>query len=145
MSSDVANSVKDVLKYYVGTNRSISKHEITNNSVLGENYSSDIYKINFLVENVENGTEDRLHAIVKCLKPNCTEQMKMYSLSQFVKEINFYCDVLPCLNEFQTEENFEVFDGFPEMLGFRKNVNGRNDVVDENVVIVLENLSTKGK
>lgn len=145
MSSDAAKRFKDILNDYLGTNRHISKEQIVKISKPGENFCSEIYKIDFLVEDLKNGKEESLQAIAKCLKPDCTEDMRIYSLSIFDKEINFYCEILPCLKMFQKEENFECFQGFPDVLGCRKNLNGRDGKIDMNAIIVLENLKVKGK
>lgn len=146
MTSTRNKTLKEILKNSVNTNERIVKEEIKNITQTGENYCSDIYRINMILENRETNVKTPLQAIAKFMKADCSKDLIGFTISQFEKEIGFYSDVVPTLLQFQVDSGVEkVYDIFPKLLGYRKNKRGTEEEIDESVVIVLENLKMLSK
>lgn len=64
----------------------------------------------------------------------------------FKKEVAFYEEILPLVREFEKEERItDVMDSFAEFYGARFSLEGKSEVVNEDAVMLLEDLSVKGK
>lgn len=71
----------------------------------------------------------------------------MFNIQEsFKKEVQFYELILPTLERFQKEENVaDVLVHFPKFYGARYNFDGSSDVVDDDGIILIEDLSVRGK
>ncbi|CAG9827096.1 unnamed protein product [Diabrotica balteata] len=123
------------------------KNVIINNlTAPGENFGSIMYKLDIVLNNNDNGTEEILHAVAKTL-PAAELWRKIFNIQvTYTNEMAFYQIVLPTFQEFQRSLGIDnVINCFAECLAVRKNLLDNNsDVIDDDAVIVLENLISKG-
>ncbi|KAG5893741.1 hypothetical protein JTB14_001385 [Gonioctena quinquepunctata] len=92
----------------------------------GENFGGEVRKLEITVKDEKAGSEEKLHAVAKQI-PDNEFAREIFNIQQTFKgEINFYDKLLPTLR---------ISNGGMEF---------RGEVVDENAVIVLENLTVSG-
>lgn len=130
----------DLLKNFVGSNRSIVDTTVTNLTIPGENYMSDIVKIHLKLKNNDTDVTEDVHLVAKLV---VTTDFLGTTANLTKNEILFYEKVVPALESFQ-ERNGVKFSRFvPKYIAGRNNLNG-SDVADQDAVIVLEDLSEHG-
>lgn len=138
MCSRNRSTFKDILTNHFGPKYRIRDEKIENATKVGENYCSDIYKVDFLLENVEDGLRKPVHAIAKCFNSGPEDCFRDYIASEFEKEIHFYAEIVPLIEEFiSKQDKTETIDLFPKFFGYRKEV--------DDFVLLIENLETSGK
>lgn len=121
----------------------IVKQEVTPLTSVGENFGSEILKVDVTVE--ENGKQRVVHGVGKLI-PSSEAQLEIFNTQvTFKNEIGFYADIVPALQEFQREHGVAPTESFPEMYGARINLDPQSKVVDLNAILLLENLKVKGK
>lgn len=149
MSSENIETFQNVLSKKFGSNSKIFINNISDLTLPGENYCSSIFKFEVVVTNENvNEQEERsqMNVVAKIVKNGLNEVLMGPAKDMFSKEIGFYTEIVPTLRKFQMEHGFcEIRDLFPDIVAFRKNVDGIDGDVDENVVVILENLNYKGK
>lgn len=147
MSCALIENFEELLLENVGFNQTISINSIRDLTPPGENYCSNIFKVDITVQNLDNTAETtQLKLVAKIIKRGFNVPIIEIAKIFFRKEIAFYTEISPCLRDFQLEQEFgELKDIYPEMVAFRKNLNDSDGPLDENVVIVLENLEPKGE
>lgn len=145
MTSARIRTCQKILKDSIDPNERIIKEDYKNITQPGENYCSEIYRIDIILENLQTNVKKPLHAIAKFMKEDCVENLKIFTMYQFEKEIGFYAEVVPTLQEFHESGVDKVYDIFPKLLGYQKNKRGTEEKVDEDVVIVLDNLKMLSK
>ncbi|XP_072400514.1 uncharacterized protein [Diabrotica undecimpunctata] len=126
--------------------KTIKNVNINNLTAPGENFGSIMYKLDIVLNNNDNGTEEILHAVAKTL-PAAELWRKIFNIQvTYTNEMAFYQIVLPTFQEFQRSLGIDnVINCFAECLAVRKNLLGNDsDVIDDDAVIVLENLISKG-
>ena len=139
--------LKDIEGLFKGhVNGKVTKHVVEPLTSFGENFGSEILKVQATVE--ENGKEKVIHAVAKLIPPT-EEQLEIFNTQvTFKNEIALYDVIVPILQDFQREYKFaEIADYFPKFYGGRLNLKpgNSNDVVDMDAVIMLENLKTEGE
>ncbi|CAH1282583.1 unnamed protein product [Diabrotica balteata] len=92
----------------------------------------------------ESGDIGDLNVVAKQI-PDSEYYQEVFNIQvTFNIEKEFYNTIVPTLYEFQKKYNVPVSDSFPKFYGARNNLNGVNNVVDKDGLIVLENLKVKG-
>lgn len=135
--------IEKLLAPKLGPNKQITNVHISKPPPKG--VGSVMLKVNLTVKD-DNNKEEHLHLVAKKM-PSSEFAKQVFNIQEtFKKEIAFYQVIIPILKEFQKEENIDgVFDNFAEFYGARFNLDGNSEVVDENGVLLLEDLSVKGK
>ncbi|CAG9766215.1 unnamed protein product [Ceutorhynchus assimilis] len=123
-------------------NCKILKHDVTPLTELGENFGSEILKIDITIE--ENGSEKVIPSVGKMIPP--TEfQMEIFNTQQtFKNEIGFYAEIVPTLQEFQRENGIEVAEYFSKFYAARLSLDPKSEVVDLDAILIMENLKVDG-
>lgn len=140
--------IKDIfelLKPIIDENSTYISHKTKLLNAPGENYGSLMLSLDVLLK--ENGEDKTINTVVKLCPPNEWLRRMFATDITFQKEVKFYLELVPALYQFQLEykkPEHEIMDIFPKCLGARLNLNKSLDVVDENAVLILENLKTKG-
>lgn len=138
-------NLDELIYQYTGPTKRIIKKDISNLTLPGENYFSVMLKIDVTLKNLENDEEEVLHAAAKCRIRGYNSFFTDVAPIQFNKEIGFYTDIAPVLQQFQREQGIEdVLDIFPKVLAVRRNLSGVGDEIDEHAVILMENLKEQG-
>lgn len=133
----------ELLSAKLGPNKKIKNVEITKPSQNG--VGGIMLKLKLLVED-QDGKEEVIHLIAKKIPEDEATRETFDIQNTFKKEIAFYDEILPLLKDFQKEEGItDTLDCFAEFYGARYNLNGKIGIVDENAVLLLEDLSVKGK
>ncbi|XP_028140019.1 uncharacterized protein LOC114334183 [Diabrotica virgifera virgifera] len=127
------------------TKKTIKNVNISRLTEPGENFGSIMYKLDIVLSNNDNGTEEILQAVAKTL-PDTELWRKIFNIQvTYTNEMAFYEIVLPTFLEFQRSLGInEVINCFAECLAVRKNLLENSDIIDDDAVIVLENLIPKG-
>lgn len=137
--------LEGLLQPYIGPNKKIVDVKKDRLTAPGENYCSIMLKLDITLKNLETGKEEELFAVAKTINTEVNEFFKKSAPPQFKKEIAFYTEIVPALQEFQREQGItDVIDLFPKLYAARKNLHGNDDEVDDDCVIILENLKVQG-
>lgn len=118
---------------------------------VGENFACFILKIvariSFLFENNNNNNYDEekeLNLVAK-LYPRYDYISTVFDFTIFFKkEIFFYEKIVPTLKKISRDLTKLDFDFVPEYFGARSSADPKSKRVDENVVVLMENLKSKG-
>lgn len=109
----------------------------------GENYGSEMYKVDFKVK--KDGKVEEYHAVAKCTPQNPVTQEFFNTQVTFKSEIGWYTTVIPTLVQFQRDHGVEkVIDFFQTFYGARISLDPTSDKVDLDGVIVTQNLKYLG-
>lgn len=139
---DDIKHIDELLSPKLGENRRIKQVNVSKPPQKGA--GSVLLKVELTVQD-QDGEEEALHLVAKKI-PETEFKRDMFNIQHtFKKEVAFYQVILPILNDFQKEEGIDVFDIFPEFYGARYNLHGKNDMVDEDAVMLLEDLGAKGR
>ncbi|XP_057667636.1 uncharacterized protein LOC130900782 [Diorhabda carinulata] len=141
MEPEKIKNLDELIKKYHGEDVQIVDKKITNLTAPGENYLSDIFKLDVTIKN-KNGNESIEHYVAKSvlIKPEMSTEI---SVEIFKNEILFYTTVIPTIRQFAKEHGLQDKDVFPELIAARLNLD-HTDKPDENAVLILENLVEKG-
>ncbi|XP_056639656.1 uncharacterized protein LOC130447054 [Diorhabda sublineata] len=138
---DIIVNFHELLKDFVGCNRNIIHTKVTKLTTPGENYMSDIFKINLKLKN--NNDDDVIEDVHLVAKLVVTNDFTGPTANLTKNEILFYEKIVPALESFQERYGVEFPRFFPKYVAGRINLNG-SDVPDKDAVVVLEDLSEKG-
>ncbi|XP_050294683.1 uncharacterized protein LOC126734894 [Anthonomus grandis grandis] len=124
-------------------NVKVKKHTAEPLTQFGENFGSEILKVNITVEE-HDGTEREIHAVAKLIPP--TEmQLEIFNTQvTFKNEIGFYEEIVGAMRDFQREHGVEPTKAFAELYGARINLEPGSHKVDNDGIIVMENLKIAG-
>lgn len=146
MPGDNIENLEGLLQQYIGPNKKIVNIKKGRLTAPGENYCSIMLKLDITLKNLEKGKEEKLHAVAKTINTEVNDFFKQAAHPQFEKEIAFYTEIVPTLQDFQREQGItEVLDLFPKLYAARRNLHGNDGEVDDDAVIILENLKEQGK
>lgn len=148
MSCVQVGNFKEFLIEMMGVKNKTSTVTTSELSQEGEHYCSNVIKVDITTEKPDDNEESQteLNVVVKIFKEGLNENLLDAAKVMFGKEIAFYTEITPCLRDFQLDQGFHnVREIFPKMLAHRRNLNGSEGELDENVLIVLENLKYKGE
>lgn len=121
----------------------VIKHEVAPLTAFGENFGSEILRVEITVE--ENGQEKTLHAVAKLIPPTEMQLQIFNTQVTFKNEVQFLAGIAPLLQDFQREHHFsEIANYFPELYGSRISLKPHLGVVDNDAVILMENLKISG-
>lgn len=136
----------ELIYQYTGSSKTIVKTNISRLTLPGENYYSLMLKLDVTLRSIDNGGEEILHIVAKCRNKTDSEYFNYIGPLLFKKEIGFYTEIIPALERLQIDQGLEeVFNIFPKVLAFRRNLHGLNQKIDDHAVILLENLKENGK
>ncbi|KAJ8963771.1 hypothetical protein NQ314_005390 [Rhamnusium bicolor] len=140
MSEETIENLEDLIKLHVGSNKKILGSATSLLTAPGDNYGGILLKVDITLENEENDTQEEINAVAKLIPGSEFMQQVLNTQVTCKKEIAFYEEIVPMLQEFQKEQGVdEIIDTFPKFYGARINLNG-SDTVDRNAVLMLENL-----
>lgn len=144
MAENKIEELQELISQYVGPGKYITETQIRSLIAPGENYFSNMLEVNLTLKNQADGKEEPFHAVAKCmLKFN--EGMPGPGQFTYLSEIAFYNEMIPIIETFRKEEGVKgIMDIFPKLYAFRPNLHSKNDEVDDNAVILLENLKVEG-
>lgn len=111
-----------------------------------QGYGSVMHKLKLIIQD-QNGTEEEpLYLVAKRL-PESEYTREMFDIQvSFKKEVQFYDLILPMLRSFQMEEGVtDISKNFAKFYGARYNLNGTNDIIDDDGIMILEDLSIRGE
>ncbi|CAH1995749.1 unnamed protein product [Acanthoscelides obtectus] len=136
--------LEDLVADHIDKQKKIVESKVARLTQPGENYGSEMLKVDLLLKGEESGTGDQLSVVAKLI-PEDEVARKIFNVQySFVAEAEFYNTIVPTLQQFQKEQGMEeTYDFFPKCYGARKNLD-RSDIVDENAVLLLENLIASG-
>lgn len=145
MSGKYIENLEGLLKKHLGSKKEIVDIKQETLTAPGENYCSIMLKLDITVNNLETGKEEEIHAVAKTINTEVNEFFRKSAHPQFKKEIAFYSEIVPALQKFQTEQGVaDVLDLFPKLYATRKNLHGKDDEIDDDAIIILENLKVQG-
>ncbi|XP_071050745.1 uncharacterized protein [Onthophagus taurus] len=118
-------------------------HQCKNLLSLGENYGSVMLDVKIKVD--KDGEEETLCCVGKTT-PQSAVIWKMFNTSvTFKKEISFYHDIVPTLNEFGEEKGIKNIMHFTaKCVGARISLDPNSTEVDTDAILLLENIKVKG-
>lgn len=135
-------NLEDLLAPKLGPNKKIINVEIDKPPSKGA--GSVMLLIKLTVKDVIENNHEVVHLVAKKV-PNSELARKAFKIQQsFQKEVAFYETIIPTLKSFQEEEGVVVLDNFAEYYGARYNLHQKNNEVDEEAVLLLEDLTVKG-
>uniref|UniRef100_A0A6P7F1X3 Uncharacterized protein LOC114325692 n=1 Tax=Diabrotica virgifera virgifera TaxID=50390 RepID=A0A6P7F1X3_DIAVI len=136
------NEFKELIRDYIGPSKSVVDTKVSNVTAPGENYMSEIIRINVTLKNDTTGKQEELSMVAKLVID--AEIVNGGTTAIITKnEVVFYKEVIPVIQEFQRRHNLPVLDLFPKFIAGRLNLNG-SDVADTDAVLILEDLSPAG-
>lgn len=145
MPGEMIEDLEGLLKHYIGSKKQIIDIKKERLTAPGENYCSVMLKLNISVNNHETGKEEEIYAVAKTINTEVNDFFRKSAPLQFKKEIAFYTEIVPALQEFQKAQGLtHVLDLFPKLYAARKNLHGKDDEVDDDAVIIMENLKEQG-
>ncbi|CAH1179020.1 unnamed protein product [Phaedon cochleariae] len=146
MGEPLIKNLEEIIGQRLSRNETIKKTEILNFLEPGENYLSEMTKINVSVKNRITEAERDIYIIGKCVAkppPNGNDFVKDFSPFLFTKEMMFYKEVIPAIQTFLKNRGASPVDYYPEFYGGRLNLSGGSKA-DSDAVLLLENLHTSG-
>ncbi|KAL2725790.1 uncharacterized protein V1477_018228 [Vespula maculifrons] len=138
--------LQPLLRSTLGNKLIVENYTTTSFLPPGENYGSTILAIDAIIRQEEKCERENLHMIAKMAPPTEFQRRVFNSPFTFRKEIFMYERLLPYYRimekEFGVNES-ELFDVIPKYYGSRLSLDPQVDF-DDNAVILLENLKTRG-
>lgn len=145
VKADKIAKLEELVCQYIGKDKKIVDETTTRLTPPGENFGSTILKVDLILEN-ENGEKESVSIVAKLIPEDELFQQIFNIHVAFNMETAFYEEIVPTMQEFQRQRGVkEVIDFVPKFYGSRKNINGTDDKIDANAVILLENLKMSGK
>lgn len=138
----VLKNLEELLAPKLGSNSKIKKIDISKTPPKG--VGSVMLKVKVTVSD-QNDKEKLLHLVAKKIPASEAARAGFDIQRTFKKEVAFYEVILPILKEFQKEADVtDILDNFAEFYGARFSLEGKTEVVDEDAVMLLEDLSVEG-
>lgn len=138
--------IKPLISSRLGWKKKITNIETSVPEFQDYGFGSVLLKLKVTVQGI-NGEEELLYLVAKRL-PATENFREMFNIQEtFKKEIQFYEVILPTLERFQKEENItDVLEKhFAKFYGARYNFEGSSDIIDDDGVLLMEDLSVRGK
>ncbi|CAH2000001.1 unnamed protein product [Acanthoscelides obtectus] len=134
----------DLLNQYIEKHKKIVKIIIGRLTQPGENYGSEIMKVDMVLKDENSGDEEELYLVAKMI-PESDLYKEIFNVQvSFVSEMRFYDTVVPILEDFRKRKGAKVKDIYPKFYGGRKNLNIQGGAVDTNAVLLMDNIKIKG-
>ncbi|XP_072393446.1 uncharacterized protein [Diabrotica undecimpunctata] len=136
------NDFKELIRDYIGPNKSVIDTKVSNVTAPGENYMSEIIRIQVILKNETTGIKEDLSLVAKLV---IDAEIANGGTTAIItrNEVVFYKEVIPVIEEFQRRRDLPVLNIFPKFIAGRINLNG-SDVADTDAVLILEDLSRSG-
>ncbi|CAG9833440.1 unnamed protein product [Diabrotica balteata] len=145
MEGERIKDLNNLLKPVFGENVEILDKTITNLTLPGENYWSDMLKLQVTTRNKITKATNTEYFVAKC----CVIDEKLPKgiagdiCRVFKPEIAFYKEIIPTMQKFLKEHGLKEVEIFPKLIAARYNLDGKEEP-DENTVIIFENLQAAG-
>ncbi|KAJ8984929.1 hypothetical protein NQ317_012179 [Molorchus minor] len=134
---------EELVKGIIGRKKSVTDVKVTRLTAPGENNVSLVLKVDYVIRNEENGSEEELNTVAKVMPLD--DFSKKFHGHNYNSEVAFYNIIVPTLQDFQREQGVDkVIDLFPKIIKCRSNLSGNDGEVDEDSVILMENLRGLG-
>lgn len=146
MAEKIQN-LEELLTQFLGSKKKIVSSDISRLTPPGENYLSVVLKVDVVLRDEETGIEENMRGVGKCIhSSDVHESMVRYGKMNYNSEKIWYTIIVPTLENFLKEERFDRnFDLFPKLIAYRANLHGKNDEVDSDSILLMENLTADGK
>ncbi|XP_072380031.1 uncharacterized protein [Diabrotica undecimpunctata] len=131
--------IKDIISEYIGEEKMIVNIEI---SKYGENYLSDIFKLDVKVRS-KSGEKEDLDLVAKCSIHDKGLEMAQRTARLIKNEILCYDTIIPTLREFRMKYGFPDFDFITKYIASHCNLKEEN-LTESEAVLILENICAKG-
>lgn len=139
-------NLEDLVRQYIDKDKKIVETKVTRHAVANRNFGSTVIDVDVVLKDESRYTQEVVSVVVKTIPQRKYLQKVINSETSFKNEVIFYQTVVPALKSFQVERGVrDVLDYFPKFYGARFNLNGDSDKVDEDGLLVLEQLKTKGE
>lgn len=141
-------NLQELLAPFIGPKKKIVSSNVCNLVAPGENYLTEVAKVDLDIQDQDSGKNETIHAVGKCVQPESTNKyLSRLSRNAYKREKIWYTEILPVLQDFVKEnESFKRnFDLFPKLIAYRSNLHSENDEIDEDAILLMENLAHKGK
>ncbi|CAG9856267.1 unnamed protein product [Phyllotreta striolata] len=123
--------------------KELTESHVTNLTAPGENYWSDMLKIDLVLRDISTGNLEDLHLCAKCVTTH-EDFMGDMTARVFQTEIDFYKTVLPAMQSFLKKRGLQELEFFPRVVCERLNLQETGDSPDSHALLILENLKSKG-
>ncbi|CAG9833646.1 unnamed protein product [Diabrotica balteata] len=132
---------EELIRDYIGPNKSVVDTKVSNLTAPGENYLSEIIKIDVVLQDKDTNNHEDLSLVAKL----CVENEffgPTYNLTK--NEVIFYTDIVPPIKNFHKKHGLPPPSFYPDYAGGRLNLAGETDKPDMDAILILENLVPKG-
>lgn len=145
MTEEIKN-IENLLAQFIEPHEKVVSVNMNRLTPPGENYLSLVLKLDVILLNEETGKQKQFSGVAKCFNPRegNEEEFKEFETGNYNSELTFYKEIIPLLKDFTNKNKLEL-DIFPKMVAYRSNLHGKNDHVDEDGVILLENMKLEGE
>uniref|UniRef100_A0A6P7FB12 Uncharacterized protein LOC114328425 n=1 Tax=Diabrotica virgifera virgifera TaxID=50390 RepID=A0A6P7FB12_DIAVI len=145
MEDERIKDLNNLLKPVLGENVEIVDKTITNLTQPGENYWSDMLRLQVTTKNKDTNATNTEHFVAKCviIDEKMPKELTAAGAHMFKPEIAFYNEIIPAMQKFAKEHGLKEVDFFPKLIAARYNLDGKEHP-DENAVLLLENLQVAG-
>ncbi|XP_050512655.1 uncharacterized protein LOC126888441 isoform X4 [Diabrotica virgifera virgifera] len=145
MEGERIKNLKKLLRPVFGENVEIVDKTITNLTLPGENYWSDMLNLQIKTRNKDTKTTNTEYFVAKC--PVIDEKLPKGIADDicrvFKPEIAFYKEIIPTMQKFLSEHGLKEVEFFPKLIAARYDLDG-NEEPDGDAVMILENLQAAG-
>lgn len=137
-------NLEDLVGKYIEEEKKIVETRVI--GVARKNSGSTVLEVDIVVKDESKYTQEVRSVAAKVIHQISYSQKVLNNEVQFKNEVNFYEVIIPLLENFQTERGIKnPLEYFPKFYGARLNLDSESDKIDQNAVIILEQLSRKGK
>ncbi|XP_074031753.1 uncharacterized protein [Leptinotarsa decemlineata] len=145
MSIPKIEKLDELLGQYIDSKKKILDTKISRLTAPGENYGSEMLRVDLVLKDGETDKEEDLSVVAKLIPISDFFRTMFHVQVTFKNEKEFYNTVVPTLQAFQRKQGAtKVIECFPKFYGARSNLENNNGLVDDNAVLILENLKSKG-
>ncbi|CAG9833644.1 unnamed protein product [Diabrotica balteata] len=133
---------EELISDYIGPNKIVVDTKVSNLTAPGENYLSEIIKIDVILKDKVSDKNEDLSLLAKL---STTDEFIGSTCNITKNEVIFYRDIIPAIKSFHKKHGLPYPSFYPDFAGGRINLTGVEDKADDDAVLILENLVTKGK
>ncbi|CAH1155958.1 unnamed protein product [Phaedon cochleariae] len=142
MSVPEIKNLEQLLLQHLDKGKSIVATNISRLTSYGENYGSEMLKVDLTLKD-ETGHTEELSVVAKLIPESEFFRVLFNVQVSFKVETAFYDTIVPALQEFQRQHGVtKVIDNFAKFYGARTSLEG--EVVNEDAALILENLKVQG-
>lgn len=138
-------NLESLLKKDFGDRVTVTECTVSNLVPLGNNFASEILKINAKIKRSENSPIEDYNFVAKSI---ITDEPRIDWTWLLKKEIFMYTDIIPAYLKVERENNIDekksIINMIPKFYGHRFSLDPKAEEADENSAILLENIQVKG-